>query len=688
MSGNSLFIGRVGLACAWLVIANPIGSRDSAAVAQTANRTESNAADARRDAPDSAKDEGHPRLDDMNGADNGALRAVNEAVDGWIRGLEQEQAPEREPIKSITDGDRPTAPLAMAPSSTGPGAGVERNAPSGTSARQREVESAWDDPEHADDFADFGGLGFSGGAPTAPADNKSPMDEQQNSPDSPETENTQTSNNNPARGVSRVLDEAKSKLLRVTVDGLVRVEVDTPIDRAELADPEVADIRVTSPNQFVVVGKTVGATRLLLHMQDEIRSFHILVEPNLVVLEDLIKSISPMSKVEIHSINGTIALSGQVSDAQSATRIMELAKAYQGGDIVNHLNVAGDQQTLLRVVVAEVNRKSMRSLGINWAIGGSRLSRDFFLANNLGQLNPTAFTSSGLPDLRQGQITYSVAPNTNGILSNLTFGFPRAELQFFMNALRENGLARVLAEPNLVAISGQTATFLAGGEVPIPVTQGGATAGAIVIEYKEFGIRLAFTPTALGQQKMRIHVMTEISDAIPDSRQIANLPVFTFTTRRVESTVECGSGQTFAIAGLLDERVNALASKIPGLGDLPVLGTLFSSVDYQSEKTELVVLVTPILVEPLEPDQVPAPPGSLMTHPNDLELFGLQMLEGAPRNREASDAPEEGDETIQYDEVSKQSVTSVESGVPGLQVAGPRGFETNDPSLTHAAALE
>ena len=301
-------------------------------------------------------------------------------------------------------------------------------------------------------------------------------------------------------------------------------------------------------------------------------------------------------------------------------------------------------------------------MGVNWAIGGSTLSRDFFFANNLNQINPTQFSSSGLSNVLQGQQAYSVAPNVNGVNTNVTFGFPRIELQVFVNALRENNLFRVLAEPNLVAISGQTATFLAGGEVPIPVAQGGAVAGAIVIEYKEFGVRLSFTPTVLGGQRIRIHVMTEISDAIPGTQAVGGLPVFTFTTRRVESTVECGNGQTFAIAGLLQQSVQAIVSKIPGLGDLPVLGTLFSSTDYKQSNTELVVLVTPQLIEPLEPHQVAPPPGSLMTHPTDLELFTLQRLEGTPLEK-----PE-------YDGVPRDLYPVRTRPGSRLQLAGPRGL--------------
>lgn len=431
------------------------------------------------------------------------------------------------------------------------------------------------------------------------------------------------------------VQSARARPITVARNSSAVVEMKAKFDRAEIADTNVADIFVVSPTKVIVSGRNFGNTQMILWFGERQRVFNVVVEQDLTVLNEAIAKASPMARVTPRSVNGTIVLSGTVQDAQSAERIGELASLYQGGEVRNQLNVAGVQQTMLRVVVAEVNKDAVRALGFNWAIGASDWSRDFFFANNVAQLNPTVYSSNGLPNILApnpaGQLTYAVTGVGNGANTNLTFGFPRAEFQVFMNALRQNSLSRVLAEPNLVAISGQTATFLAGGEVPIPVTQGGAVAGSITIEYKEFGVRLAFTPTVLAGQIVRLHVMSEVSDAIPGMAIAGGLPVFSFTTRRVESTIECGNGQTFAIAGLLSERVQAVAEKIPGLGDLPVLGSLFSSVNYQRNNTELVVLVTPQMVEPLDPQQVVPPPGAEMTHPNDFELFAMGQLEGAPR---------------------------------------------------------
>jgi pilus assembly protein CpaC len=206
------------------------------------------------------------------------------------------------------------------------------------------------------------------------------------------------------------------------------------------------------------------------------------------------------------------------------------------------------------------------------------------------------------------------------------------------------------------------------------VTQGGATAGSITIEYKEFGVRLHFTPTVVGNQLIRLHVMSEYSDAIPGATLAGGLPTFSFTTRRVESTVECGNGQTFAIAGLLSERVRAVSSKIPALGDIPILGALFSSVEYQKSNTELVILVTPELVQALDPQQVGPAPGALMTEPNDAELFGSGLLEGVENERPNMDrVPRYEQESMVHPPTGGQSNRGACNGACGGACPGCRG---------------
>jgi len=483
------------------------------------------------------------------------------------------------------------------------------------------------------------------------------------------TEQMEEVSGSPGIGVLDLSPQAPSKLLRLQLNESLVIKSRIRLDRVEVPDPTIVDVSVSSPQELTIIGKAIGSTQFTIMGEGQIQNCMVMVGPNYKPLQNLIQAVSPQSSVRVDGLNGTIVLSGRAPDADTARKIEEMAKVFQGGDVLNHIWVSGVQQTMLRVTVAEVNKEALRSLGINWAVGGSKLSRDFFLANNIGQLNPTNFGSNGLPDVTTGQMTYSVNPVGTSPLTNLTFGFPRAELQFFVNALRENSLARTLAEPTLVAISGQTASFLAGGEVPIPVTQGGAVAGAITIEYKEFGVRLAFTPTILGNQLMRLHVMSEVSDAVETSRVVGTLPLFTFTTRRVETTVECGNGQSFAIAGLLSDNVRAISSKIPGVGDIPVIGALFSSVEYRNDKTELVVLVTPELVEAIDPQQVVTPPGADMRQPDDFELFGLGLLEG--RTSQTAVGETDSEEPTAGD----TAATVKERSLAELPLYGPWGSE-------------
>lgn len=468
---------------------------------------------------------------------------------------------------------------------------------------------------------------------------------------------------------SIIVDEKKAERVRVGRNATAVINLLKAVDGVEVADPTIADVYLTSPKRIVISGRSFGTTQLLLRIGEKQRTFHVDVELDLSLLNSFIKSVSPTARVQTRSVNGTIFLNGTVPDTEAAHQITEMAGLIQGGEIRSNLTIAGVQQTMLRVVVAEINKNATRRLGINWAAGASNLSRDFFFANNLGQLNPTVFGSGGVANVLTGQQIFAMGPTANLPSTNMTFGFPRAEFQMFLNALRENGLARTLAEPNLVAISGQTATFLAGGEIPIPVAQGGAVAGAITIDYHEFGVRLGFTPTVLGGQVIRLHIMTEVSDALPTNQIAGGFPLFTFTTRRVESTIECGNGQTFAIAGLLNDQVRANAAKIPGLGDLPILGTFFSSTSYERSVSELVVLVTPQLVEPLDPHQVAPPPGSLMTEPTDMELFAMQKLEGTPKPR-----PEP--ERVPRDEFPVKTRVGGVSSWPTSQLAlrGPWGL--------------
>ena len=417
----------------------------------------------------------------------------------------------------------------------------------------------------------------------------------------------------------------EGQLIRVPVNKSVLVDFSLPVREVRLAKPEFAEVNAISPKQILVTGKSFGTTQMIAWVDSgEQRVFDVAVDLELDRLVASIRSAVPRARVKAYALLDSVVLTGQVPDAASAERVMEVAQVFSGR-VINQMQVAGAQQVLLRCTVAEVNRSVGRELGFNGWMGGENL-RDMFAIDNLDGINPSnigapaaALATSKIPFV-VGQDGIPVSDRTA-----LSFGFPRVQMQVFVQALRENGLLRVLAEPNLVAINGQEASFLAGGEVPIPIV----TDERIKIDYKEFGVRLNFTPAVLAEDKIRLKVTPEVSEPdFTNSVTFGGISVPGFSTRRVETVVEIGTGQTFAIGGLLSERVRAVVRSVPGLGDVPVLGTLFRSENYQLDETELVVLVTPELVEPVSPSQITCVPGANYVTPNDFELFLLGELDG------------------------------------------------------------
>jgi pilus assembly protein CpaC len=418
---------------------------------------------------------------------------------------------------------------------------------------------------------------------------------------------------------------AEGQLIRVPVNKSVLVDFSVPVREVRLAKPEFAEVTAVSPQQILVTGKSFGTTQMIIWIDgDDQRVFDVAVDLELERLMASVRTAVPRARVKAYALLDAVVLTGSVPDAPSAERVMEIAKVFSSR-VINQMQVAGTQQVLLRCTVAEVNRSATRQLGFNGWIAGDDF-RDMFFVNNLDGLNPAnigapagALATADIPFL-VGEGGIPVTGRTT-----LSFGFPRVQMQVFVQALRENGLLRVLAEPNLVAINGQEASFLAGGEVPIPLV----TDERIKIEYKEFGVRLNFTPAVLSEDKIRLTVAPEVSEVdFANSVTIGGYTVPGFASRRVETVVEIGTGQTLAIGGLLSERVRAVSRRVPGLGDVPVLGALFRSSDYRLEESELVVLVTPELVEPVAPDQVVYVPGANYVPPNDFELFLLGELEG------------------------------------------------------------
>lgn len=439
----------------------------------------------------------------------------------------------------------------------------------------------------------------------------------------------------PAFRVS-VVDLADSvQRLRVPLYGSVTVETSTGIARADVIAPSIADVQVLSPTRLLVSGQGYGNTNILLQgVNGEQHLLAVSVELDLSPLNEAIRRLDPLASVEASSILGNIVLTGTASGPERAVRIVELASLFlpasaadgQDAAVQNHLEIAGEQQVLLRCVVAEVSRSVARELGINGFVAGDNF-RDAFLVNQIGGINSinigaaaNALADGTIPFVTDGQ-GIPIGP-----ASTLSLGFPRVQLQTFIKAMVDNSLLKILAEPNLVAISGQTATFLAGGEFPIPIPQGFQT---ISIQFREFGIRLNFTPTVRGNQRIRLRVAPEVSEIdFSTAVQIQGFVVPGLTTRMMETTVELGNGETIVIAGLLNEQTRALVTQVPGIGNVPILGALFRSINYQRSLTELVILVTAEIVAPLDAHQQIALPGQDRNHPSDYELYALGLIEG------------------------------------------------------------
>jgi pilus assembly protein CpaC len=420
----------------------------------------------------------------------------------------------------------------------------------------------------------------------------------------------------------------------VTVGRSVVVETSVPVTRVKAGGAEIVSVDVVTPKEIVITGLEYGSTQVFVWSESGQRFvLDIDVELDLSLLNSHIADIDPQSDAEAKSVRGSVLLIGTVSSTELAAQIEDFASLFapqlQGGQsrIKNHLRVAGEQQVQIRVVVAEVNRSATRTLGFSAFLAGENF-KDGFLVSQIGgnPINigvPANVNVQGPIPFLTGQV--GIAPE-----STLSLGFPDLQMQTFIEALNTNSLLRVLAEPTLVAVSGETATFLAGGEFPIPVPQSGAATGAITIEFKDFGVNLAFSPLVQAHQRIRLRIRPEFSTR-DETRGLLTASGFVpaLTTRRAETTVVVDSGATLAMAGLLQDEVRGIINSVPGIGEIPVLGSLFRSVDFQRSRTELVIFVTPEIVDAMHPNQVTQVPGGDLVEPNDLELFLLGALEGA-----------------------------------------------------------
>jgi pilus assembly protein CpaC len=395
------------------------------------------------------------------------------------------------------------------------------------------------------------------------------------------------------------------------------VETGVSFKRASVANPEISDQIVLSPKQIYLTGKAVGMTTLTLWGQDGkvANVFQIQVAPDISRLKEQLHNLLPNEpNLQVLSTHDHITLAGTVTNSQAVSKALVLAEPYAPKKVINMLGVGGVQQVMMEVKVAEMQRGLLRNLGVNFRRQQEN-HRDF----SIGHLN-------NLTGTERNPITGDFE-FIRSIMTNVVLGFGIGDdlWTIVMQMLKEHGLSRSLAEPTLITESGQPAEFLVGGEFPVPIPQ---QFSQVTINFKEFGVGLKFTPTVLDDGRISVVVNPEISELdFANSITLQGFVIPSLTTRRVRTVVELGDGQSFAIAGLLQENVRETVSKYPFLGDIPVLGALFRSSSFQKDETELIVIVTPHLVKPLDMVKQTLPTDFYL-EPNDFEFMIMGYTEG------------------------------------------------------------
>ena len=430
---------------------------------------------------------------------------------------------------------------------------------------------------------------------------------------------------------------AQSRMIQISGNNRT-VMVTVPIGKSEdvrtdnsfvdvvVGDPEVADVNPLTDHALSILGKKIGTTRVSVYAESKrlIGIFDVEVSYDITRLTNELRRRFPGSLIRASTVNGRIMLSGEAVDAASLDKAVTIARQF-GPEIINSVSVMSPQQVMLEVRFIEISRTASRELGFQWNRFGSHSTA------NIGTLQPAANLPLTNPT-NSSQI--SVGDVAAGVLSGASpFGFLIARIlnngvttDVLINALEQKGLARSLAEPNLVALSGDTASFLAGGEYPIPVA---GSFGNVTVDYKKYGVGLAFTPTVLGRGLINMKIEPEVSQ-IDTTHTIAvsnGVSVPALIVRRASTTVELRDGQSFVIGGLLQSDNKNAIDQLPWLGSVPVLGALFSSKSYQKNETDLAIIVTPHLVRPTRPgDEVKAPTDDTLP-PNDLDFFLLGKTE-------------------------------------------------------------
>ncbi len=401
---------------------------------------------------------------------------------------------------------------------------------------------------------------------------------------------------------------ADDKVLSLDLDSGTLVRLEKQASAVFVSNPEIADVQIKTPTLIYIFGKSAGETNLFAVDENEniLISRRIVVNYNITRLRETLKKLLPGKSIEVTSMDGGIVLSGDVNTGIDAENARQMAAKFVGSEdaVINNLQIVGTNQINLRVRIVEVSRELLKSFGFNWDAVMSPNKFLFGLATGRNIYSSPNF------------ITRSVDPDgkTLGSLFGRIDG-RNFDLNGLVDILESENMITVLAEPNLTALSGETADFLAGGEFPVPI---GAEDGEVKIEFKPYGVGLAFTPTIIGDNRINMRIRPEVSQLTTQGAiEANNFTIPGISTRRTETTVELGSGQSFAIAGLIQNSGQQDLNKIPGLGDIPILGQLFKSDRFNRRETELVVIATPYLVRPVGAKM--AEPTDGMASPTDMD---------------------------------------------------------------------
>ena len=416
----------------------------------------------------------------------------------------------------------------------------------------------------------------------------------------------------------QVLKGSESAPLNVPMNRAVVVESDTPFAELSIANPGIADISTLSDKSIYVLGKTPGRTTLTLLSPEGklISNVEVHVTPDIAEFKERLQQILPGETIEVRTANDGIVLSGTVSSAAKLDRALDLANRYAPERVSNLMSVGGTQQVMLKVRFAEMQRSVSKSLSASLGVmGGNTVG----VAGGSGQLADGTKLSS--------MLTNGMVNSSNEAEGRLGLGFSAGALEFavLLEALESKGVVRTLAEPNLTALSGQEAKFLAGGEYPIPVASGD---GSVRVEYKPFGVELNFTPVVVDGDVVNLTINAAVSSIdTTTTLQTEGFSINAFKRRETSTTVEMRDGESFAIAGLLQDDFRDLNGQVPWLGDIPILGTLFRSTEYQRAQSELVIIVTPHLVTPTRGEALALPTDRIRI-PTERELFLFGSVAG------------------------------------------------------------